>query len=53
MRKKIFDEVEKLKDRYVGILEDVCNIESPTSDKAGVDKVGEYFIRWQTNRVGK
>ena len=45
MRKKIFDEVEKLKDKYVGIWEDICNIESPTSDKAGVDKVGEYFIR--------
>ena len=26
-------------------LLELCNIESPTKDKAGVDKVGEYFIR--------
>ncbi|MBO5789992.1 MAG: M20/M25/M40 family metallo-hydrolase, partial [Clostridia bacterium] len=24
----------------------VCNIESPTDDKAGVDAVGAYFARW-------
>ena len=44
MSKNLFNEVEVLKEKYVKVWEDVCNIESPTKDKAGVDKVGEYFI---------
>ena len=44
MSKNLFNEIEKLKEKYIGIWEEVCNIESPTKDKAGVDKVGEYFI---------
>ena len=44
MSKNLFNEIEKLKGKYIKVWEDVCNIESPTKDKAGVDKVGEYFI---------
>ena len=28
---------------YVDIWEDVCNIESPSSDKCAVDRVSDYF----------
>ena len=43
MKEKIFDEVDSLYDEYVKVWEDVCNIESPTAYKAGVDAVGGYF----------
>ena len=43
--KELFNEIEKLNNKYLDILEDVCNIESPTSLKKGVDEVGEYFIK--------
>ncbi len=39
----IFDCIDSLNEKYVGVWEDVCNIESPTRDKAGVDACGEYF----------
>lgn len=38
-------EIEKLYDEYVSFFVDVCNIESPTNCKAGVDAVGNYFAR--------
>ena len=38
-------EIENLREKYLSVWADVCNIESPTSDKLGVDRVGEYFIR--------
>ncbi len=44
MNDKLYSEIEKLEKKYVSIWEDVCNIESPTNDKAGVDEVGNYFI---------
>ena len=44
MLMNLLDEIEKLQEQYISVWEDVCNIESPTNDKAGVDKVGEYFI---------
>ena len=40
---KIFAEIDALNDSYIQIWEDVCNIESPTKYKAGVDAVGSYF----------
>lgn len=40
---KIFQEIDKQFDSFVKVWEDVCNIESPTKYKAGVDAVGEYF----------
>ena len=42
---KLFNEIDKLESEYLNILEDVCNIESPTNNKAGVDAVGNYFIK--------
>lgn len=41
---KLFKNIEILEQRYLNILEDICNIESPTSNKAGVDAVGNYFV---------
>jgi hypothetical protein len=42
--KKLFDIIEELNDRYVDVWEDICNIESQTIDKAGVDAVSAYLI---------
>lgn len=42
---KVFNEIQKLESEYLDILEDVCNIESPTVCKEGVDAVGKYFIK--------
>ena len=39
----IFKEIDRLHGTYVDVWEDVCNLESPSKDKALVDKVGEYF----------
>ena len=41
---KIFSVIDALKEKYLGILEEVCNIESPTDYKEGIDRVGRYFI---------
>lgn len=39
----VLKEIDKLNSVYVDVWEDVCNLESPSKDKAGVDRVGEYF----------
>lgn len=41
---QIFDTIDLLYDSYLKVWEDVCNLESPTRDKAGVDAVGNYFM---------
>ena len=41
---KLFDTIEEMEGKYLDILEEVCNIESPTDFKEGVDKVGKYFL---------
>lgn len=41
--KELFSVIDSLFDKYLKVWEDVCNIESPTDDKAGVDTVGKYF----------
>ena len=41
----LFNKIDELYIEYVSIWEDVCNIESPTDYKKGVDEVGAYFIR--------
>lgn len=52
--KDLFETIDSLNERYLDILEAVCNIESPTDFKQGVDEVGEYFLDmaksrgWQT-----
>ena len=42
--------VERLQAKYVDVWEEICNIESPTMNKAAVDKVGEYCIRLAKER---
>lgn len=43
LTKSVFDKIDELSDKYLNVLVDVCNIESKTEDKEGVDKVGDYF----------
>ncbi len=51
---RLFEIIDSLKDTYIEVWKDVCNLESPTSYKAGVDAVGEYFAKmaeargWET-----
>ena len=40
---KLLNTIRELNDEYLDVLEDVCNIESPTDFKEGVDAVGTYF----------
>lgn len=47
---KLFEEIDKMQSQYLDILEDVCNIESPTSCKENVDAVGKYFIEMATKK---
>ena len=42
MLKKLNKALDLLENKYISVWEDICNIESPTWDKAGVDAVGEY-----------
>lgn len=42
--KKLYEIIDSLYDKYVKVWEDVCKIESPTTYKEGVDRVGQYFI---------
>ncbi len=39
----LFEKIDELYPEYIRVFEDVCNIESPTVDKAAVDRVGSYF----------
>ncbi len=42
--KNIFDKIDELSEEYLGVWENLCNIESPTDDKESVDKAGNYLI---------
>ncbi len=42
--KEIFNKIDELSKDFIDIWEDVCNIESPSNFKEGVDNVGKYFI---------
>jgi glutamate carboxypeptidase len=46
MYKSYFSEIDKLQGKYADFLEDICNIESPTSYKAGVDSVLDYCLKY-------
>jgi len=41
---RLFEKIDEMYGAYLDMWEDVCNIESPTDCKEGVDKVGEYFM---------
>ena len=42
---KLFEKIDELYPKYIKVWEDVCNIESPTSYKEGVDAVCQYFVK--------
>ena len=42
---KLFKKIDELHPEYIKFWEDVCNIESPTNHKEGVDKVCQYFVK--------
>ncbi len=42
---ELFKKIEAIESKYLDFLEDVCNIESPTDYKDGVDRVGQYFMK--------
>ena len=46
----VSDTIDQLYESYLSFWEDICNIESPTADKAGVDAVGAYLIQWARER---
>ncbi len=50
---KLFAKVDELYEQYIDIWEKVCNIESPTNCKAGVDAVGAFFIEWAKQKGWK
>lgn len=41
--RKLFEIIDSLQAEYIQFLTDICTIESPTENKAGVDRVGQYF----------
>lgn len=40
---EVFAKIDELKDAYLSVWEQACNIESPTTCKEGVDAVGRFF----------
>ena len=40
----LFETIDALKEKYLNVLSDICNIESPTDYKEGVDRVGKYLM---------
>ncbi len=48
--KKLFSAIDEMNDTYCNIWEKVCNIESPTDHKKGVDEVGDVFIKMANER---
>lgn len=50
MYKKVFEKIDELYPSYVKVWEDVCNIESPTAYKEGVDAVCRYFVEMARER---
>ena len=49
----LFSVIDEMNDTYCNIWETVCNIESPTNYKKGVDEVGDFFIKMATERGWK
>lgn len=41
---KLLSTIDNLEEEYLTFLKEVCDIESPTDYKVGVDNVGKYFI---------
>lgn len=45
MTERVFEEIDKLSEEYLKVWSELCSIESPTGDKAGVDAAGKYVIK--------
>ena len=43
--KLLFEKIDELTEKYIGVWESVCRLESPTADKAAVDACGEYVMQ--------
>ena len=43
---KVFEVIDSLEAKYIRVWEEICNIESPTTFKAGVDAVGDYCCKF-------
>ncbi len=41
---KLYSMLDTLEEKYIAVWQDICNIESPTDFKAGVDAVSNYII---------
>lgn len=50
---EVLQTIDKLYPYYLDVLEDVCNLESPTDDKRLVDAVGNYLIAFAKERGWK
>ncbi len=46
----LFDIIDEMNEKYCDIWEQVCNIESPTDYKKGVDEAGNIFIKMAKKR---
>ena len=46
----VFAKIDEREKEYIEIWRECCDIESPTNFKAGVDEVGNYFIRFAKER---
>ena len=44
IKEKLFTTVDTLTEEYLQVWEDLCNIESPSACKEGVDAVGRYCV---------
>lgn len=51
--KELFQIIEELFPYYLDVLEDVCNLESPTCNKSAVDAVGNYIATHAKERGWK
>ena len=48
--KKLFSVIDEINDKYLDVWQQVCNIESPTNYKKGVDEVGKVLIKMAQER---
>ena len=48
--KSLLDRIDILYPKYLDVWEDICNIESPTNHKAGVDAVCNYLVNMAKKR---
>lgn len=47
---RLFEIIDSLNEEYIQFMIDICNIESPTDYKEGVDRVGQYFFDKATRK---